>query len=61
MLQQPISQEETCTKTQDISWETLLKQGRKTQPNPLLFYSRERPFTTKNDLAHKRVLNPYKP
>jgi hypothetical protein len=59
MLQQPRSQEETpCTSTQDISWETLLKQGRKTQPNPLLYSSRERPFTTKNDLAHKRVLKP---
>jgi hypothetical protein len=56
MLQQPRSQEETpCTRTQDISWETLLKQGRKTQPNPLLYSSRERPFTTKNILAHKRV------
>jgi hypothetical protein len=26
----------------------------KTHPNPLLYSSRERPFTTKNDLAHKR-------
>jgi hypothetical protein len=59
MLQQPRSQEETpCTRTQDISSETLLKQGRKTQPNPLLYSSREIPFTTKNDLAHKRVLKP---
>jgi hypothetical protein len=45
MLQQPRSHEEApCTRTQDISWETLLKQGRKTQPNPLLYSSRERPF-----------------
>jgi hypothetical protein len=45
MLQQPRSHEEApCTRTQDISWETLLKQGRKTQPNPLLYFSRERPF-----------------
>jgi hypothetical protein len=59
MLQQPRSQEETpCTRTQDISWETLLKKGRKTHPNPLLYSSKERPFTTKNDLAHKRVLEP---
>jgi hypothetical protein len=34
------------------------QQGKKTQPNPLLYSSRKRPFTTKNDLAHKRVLNP---
>jgi hypothetical protein len=34
------------------------QQGKKTQPNPLLYSSREIPFTTKNDLAHKRVLNP---
>jgi hypothetical protein len=59
MLQQPISQEETpCTRTHDISWETLLKQGRETHPNPFLYSSRERPFTTKNDLAHKRELKP---
>jgi hypothetical protein len=59
MLQQPRSQEETpCTRTQDISWETLLKQERKTQPNPLLYSSRERRLTTNNDLAHKRFLSP---
>lgn len=59
MLQQPRSQEETpCTRTQDISWETLLNQGIKTQPNHFLYYSREIPFTTKNDLANKRVLKP---
>ena len=45
MLQQPRSHEEApCTRTQDISWETLLKQGIKTQPNPLIYSSRERPF-----------------
>jgi hypothetical protein len=45
MLQQPRSHEEKpCTRTQDISWETLLKQGRQTQPNPFLYSSRERPF-----------------
>jgi hypothetical protein len=37
MLQQPRSQEETpCTRTQEVSWETLLKKGRK--PNQILFY-----------------------
>jgi hypothetical protein len=40
------------------------QQGKKTQPNPLLYSSRERPspprkiFTTKKDLTHKRVLKP---
>jgi hypothetical protein len=45
MLQKPRSLEEApCTRTQDISWETLLKQGRKSQLNPLLYSSREIPF-----------------
>jgi hypothetical protein len=37
MLQQPRSQEETpCTRTQEVSWETLLNKGRK--PNQIIFY-----------------------
>jgi hypothetical protein len=44
MLQQPISQEETpCTRTQEVSWETLLNKGRKPNQNPFLYSSRERP------------------
>ena len=38
MLQQPRSQEETpCTRTQELSWETLLNNGEK--PNQILFYT----------------------
>jgi hypothetical protein len=38
MPQQPTSHEEApCTRTQDVSWETLLKQGRK--PSQILFYN----------------------
>jgi hypothetical protein len=37
MLQQPTSQEETpCTRTQEVSWETLLNKGRKS--NQILCY-----------------------
>jgi hypothetical protein len=37
MLQQPRSQEEApCTRTQEVSWETLLNKRRK--PNQILFY-----------------------
>jgi hypothetical protein len=37
MLQQPRSQEETpCTRTQEVSWETLLNKGRK--PSQILCY-----------------------
>ena len=44
MLQQPRSQEETpCTRTQEVSQETLLNKGRKPNQNPLLYSSRERP------------------
>jgi hypothetical protein len=44
MLQQPISQEETpCTRTQEVSWKTLLNKGRKPNQNHLLYYSREIP------------------
>jgi hypothetical protein len=44
MLQQPRSQEETpCTRTQEVSWETLLNKGRKPNQNPLLYSSREIP------------------
>jgi hypothetical protein len=38
MLQQPRSQEETpCTRTQEVSWETLLNKGRK--PIQILCYN----------------------
>ena len=44
MLQQPRSQEETpCTRTQEVSWETLHNKGRKSSQNPFLYYSREIP------------------
>jgi hypothetical protein len=44
MFQQPRSKEETpCTRTQEVSWETLLNKGRKPRQNPLLYSSRERP------------------
>jgi hypothetical protein len=33
------------------------QQGKKTQPNPLLYYSREIPSPPRN-LAHKRVIKP---
>ena len=37
MLQQPRSQEEApCTRTQEVSWETLVNKGRK--PNQIIFY-----------------------
>jgi hypothetical protein len=38
MLQQPRSQEEApCTRTQNVSWETLLNKGRK--PSQILCYN----------------------
>jgi hypothetical protein len=38
MLQQPRSQEETpCTRTQEVSWETLLNKGEK--PSQILCYT----------------------
>jgi hypothetical protein len=52
MLQQQRSQEETpCTRTQELSWETLLSKGRK--PSQILcyiiqekdFHHQERPIT----------------
>jgi hypothetical protein len=52
MLQQPRSQEEApCTRTQEVSWETLLNKGRK--PSQILCYilqekylhHQERPIT----------------
>jgi hypothetical protein len=44
MLQQPRSQEETpCTRTQEVSLETLLNKGRKPSQNPFLYSSREIP------------------
>jgi hypothetical protein len=56
MLQQPRSQEETpCTSTQEVSWETLLKKGRK--PSQILCYIlQEKDLHHKENLAHKRVL-----
>jgi hypothetical protein len=47
MLQKPRSQEETpCTRTQEVSWETLLKKGRK--PSQILCYIRQ-----EKDLHHQ--------
>jgi hypothetical protein len=58
MLQQPRSQEETpCTRTQEVSWETLLNKRRKPKKSFALFFKRNT-FTTKKDLAHKWVLKP---
>ena len=38
MLQQPISHEEApCTRTQNVSWETLLNKGRK--PSQILLHN----------------------
>jgi hypothetical protein len=56
MLQQPISQEETpCTRTQEVSWETLLNKGRK--PSQILCYIlQEKDLHHQENLAHKRVL-----
>jgi hypothetical protein len=58
MLQQPRSQEETpCTRTQEVSWETLLNKGRK--PSQILCYilqekylhHQERPSTQEGSQA----------
>jgi hypothetical protein len=47
MLQKPRSQEETpCTRTQEVSWETLLNKGRK--PNQILCY-----ILQEKDLHHQ--------
>jgi hypothetical protein len=47
MLQQPRSQEEEpCTRTQEVSWETLLNKGRK--PNQILCYNPQ-----EKDLYHQ--------
>jgi hypothetical protein len=47
MLQQPRSQEETpCTRTQEVSWETLLNKGRK--PSQILCY-----ILQEKDLHHQ--------
>jgi hypothetical protein len=47
MLQQPRSQEETtCTRTQEVSWKTLLNKGSK--PNQILFY-----ILQEKDLHHQ--------
>jgi hypothetical protein len=55
-LQQPRSQEETpCTRTQEVSWETLLNNGRK--PSQILCYIlQEKDLHHQENLAHKRVL-----
>jgi hypothetical protein len=56
MLQQPRSQEETpCTRTKEVSWETLLNKGRK--PSQTLCYIlQEKDLHHQENLAHKRVL-----
>jgi hypothetical protein len=47
MLQQPRSQEEApCTRTQNVSWETLLNKGRK--PSQILCYNLQ-----EKDLYHQ--------
>jgi hypothetical protein len=49
MLQQPRSQEEApCTRTQNVSWETLLNKGRK--PNQILRY-----ILQEKDLHHQEI------
>jgi hypothetical protein len=55
MLQQPRSQEETpCTRTQEVSWETLLNKGRK--PSQIICYIiQEKDLHHQRNLAHKRV------
>jgi hypothetical protein len=49
MLQQPRSQEETpCTRTQKLSWETLLNKGRK--PTQILCY-----ILQEKDIHHQEI------
>jgi hypothetical protein len=49
MLQQPRSQEEApCTRTQNVSWETLLNKGRK--PSQILCYNLQ-----EKDLYHQEI------
>jgi hypothetical protein len=51
MLQQPRSQEETsCTRTQEVLWETLLNKGRK--PSEILCY-----ILQEKDLHHEERLS----
>ena len=51
MLQQPRSQEETpCTRTQEVSWKTLLNNGRK--PSQILCY-----ILQEKDLHHQERLS----
>jgi hypothetical protein len=54
--QQPRSEEETpCTRTQEVSWETLLNKGRK--PSQILCYIlQEKYLHDQEKLALKRVL-----
>jgi hypothetical protein len=58
MLQQPRSQEEAqCTRTQEVSWETLLNKGGKT--SQILFYIfKINTFTTKKTYHTRGFLNP---
>jgi hypothetical protein len=57
MLQQPRSQEETqCTRTQEVSWETLLNKGRK--PIQILYYIlQEKYLHHQENLSCKRVIS----
>jgi hypothetical protein len=54
MLQQPRSQEEApCTRTQEVSWETLLNKGIK--PSQILFYILQvKDLHHQENLVHKR-------
>jgi hypothetical protein len=56
MLQEPRSQEETpCTRTEEVSWETLLNKGRK--PSQILCcILQEKYLHHQENLEHKRVL-----
>jgi hypothetical protein len=56
MLQQLRSQEETpCTRTQEVSWETLLNKGRKTS-QLLCYIPQQKDLQHQENLSHKRVL-----
>ena len=56
MLQQPRSQEEApCTRTEEVSWETLLNKGRKLS-QILCYILQEKDLHHQENLPHKRVL-----
>jgi hypothetical protein len=58
MLQQPISQEETpCTRTQKYLGKPFSTREENPAKSFAIFFKRKT-FTTKKDLAHKRVLKP---